>query len=62
MAAYIIALPPPDPELLAKAIDVAEASQWATTHTARRQLERQAIALWIAAHNAERRLKRGRTQ
>jgi hypothetical protein len=62
MAASILSLPPPDPELLAKAMAVAEASQSAPTHTARRQLERQAIALWIAAQNAERRMKRGRTQ
>jgi hypothetical protein len=57
-----IPLPPPDPELLAKAIVVAEASQWATEPKARRQLERQAFALWIAAHDEERRVKRGRTQ
>ena len=52
----------PDPKLLAKAIVVPEASQWATEPKARRQLERQAFALWIAAHDEERRVKRGRTQ
>jgi len=55
-------LPPPDPELLAKALVVAEASQWTTEPSARRQLERQAFALWIAAHEPERRVKRGRLQ
>ena len=55
-------LPPPDPELLAKALVVAEASQSTSDPKARRALERQAFALWIAAHDAERRMKRGRTQ
>ena len=62
MAAPTIPLPPPDEKLLAKALVVAEASQWATEPTARSQMERQAFALWIAAHDTERRLKRGRTQ
>jgi hypothetical protein len=60
MAAPI--LPPPDPALLAKAVVAAEASQWTSDPKARRDYERQAFHLWIAAHDVERRLKRGRTQ
>ena len=60
MAAPI--LPSPDPALLAKAIAVAEASQWTSEPATRRQLERQAFALWIAAHDTQRRVKRGRSQ
>ena len=47
--------PDPDPELLAAALVVAEASQWHSDPIKRRQLEREAFDLWIAAYDRRRR-------
>jgi hypothetical protein len=54
MAAEIVPLPLPDPELLKRALACAEASRWESDPEAPKLLEQEAMRLWGAAHRARR--------
>jgi hypothetical protein len=54
MATNVIPLPPPDPELLKRALTLAEASRWESDQLKAHALREQAMILWAEAHQARR--------